>query len=647
VERNPHAGEPFSDDDSVIAAALRDVSVPALLCSLVHMTGDPAWIRGPVKPRLTLAFDVQSGIPADEQEDVRGAALPVIAAYRDGGCQPHELSHELLQEMMAFLGRRPVDGILAGLFFDDLQFEGGDVGAVTWRDSIPGSVRESSPVVVIGCGMGGILAGIRLKQAGLPFTIIEKNSGPGGTWWENRYPGARVDVGSHQYCYSFEPGDHWSEFYCQHEELRDYFAAIVDKYGLGPYCQFETAVTGMAWNEASSRWEVKVASGGGGGGEETIQARFVISAVGSLNIPKLPAIEGMESFAGPSFHSARWPADLDIAGKRFALIGAGASGFQIGPTIAGEVEELTIFQRTAQWIIHNPIYHARVPDGDRWALRHLPFYGRWYRFIMTFPGISAGVEPYRIQPGHHDPSSHSVNPVHAQRADILLAWMKSMIEERPDLEPKVIPDYPALGKRVLQDNGSWLRCLQRPNVELVRTAIDRIVADGVVTSDGTHYPADIICYATGFRHNDFLASFEVLGRGGVSLRDRWGDEPTAYLGITVPDFPNLFCVYGPGTNLAHGAGLFYHSEYQVHYAMDAIRHTLAAGAEACEVIPAAHDRYVQEYQAEIDQLVWSHPSIRHSHYKNPAGRVFTLSPWPIEQYWHMTRQVEPDDYAFS
>ncbi len=645
MTRNPHAGEPFTDDDEVIAAALKDMSVPALMCSLVHMTGDPSWIRGPVQPRVVLAFDVQSGIPAEEQEEVRRAALPVIAAYRDGGCQPKELPPELLQEMMSFLGRRPVEGTLAGLFFDDLQFEGGDVGAVTWRDDIPESVRDSSPVVVIGCGMGGILAGIRLKQAGLPFTIIEKNAGPGGTWWENRYPGARVDVGSHQYCYSFEPGDHWSEFYCQHGELREYFTAILDKYGLAPYCRFDTAVTGMAWNEGSSQWEVNVASAGGA--EETLQARFVISAVGSLNIPRMPAIPGMESFTGPSFHSARWPEDLDIAGKRFALVGAGASGFQIAPTIAGEVGQLTIFQRTAQWIIYNPIYHTAVPDGDRWALRHLPFYGRWYRFIMTFPGISAGVEPYRIQPAYDDPTSRSVNPGHAQRADLLLAWMKSMIEGRPDLEPKVIPDYPAMGKRVLLDNGSYLRSLQLPNVELVRTAIDRIAADGVVTSDGVHYPADIICYATGFRHNDFLASFDVFGRGGVSLRDRWGDEPTAYLGITVPDFPNLFCVYGPGTNLAHGAGLFYHSEFQVHYAMEAIHQTLSAGAATCEVTPAAHDRYVEHYQAEIDQLVWSHPSIRHSHYKNPAGRVFTLSPWPIDQYWQMTRQLEPGDYVLT
>ncbi len=306
-----------------------------------------------------------------------------------------------------------------------------------------------------------------------------------------------------------------------------------------------------------------------------------------------------------------------------------------------------MFQRTAQWMFPNPNYHAPVPDGDRWALRHLPFYGRWYRFIMTFPGIAMGMEPYRISSDHDDPTRHSVNPAHAKRADMILAWMKSMIADRPDLDDKVIPDYPALGKRALQDNGSYLLGLQRPNVDLVRTAIDRIEPDGVVTADGTHYPADIICYATGFLHNDFLASLEITGRSGVSIRDRWGQEPTAYMGITIPDYPNLFCVYGPGTNLAAGASLFYHSEFQVHYAMEAIRRTLSAGAATCEVTPAAHDEYVRRYQSEIDQMVWSHPSIRHSHYKNPAGRVFTLSPWPLDLYWAMTRRIEPDDYVFS
>jgi 4-hydroxyacetophenone monooxygenase len=643
MSRNPHAGEPFEDDDETMVAALEEVSIPTLLCSLVHMTGDPSWIRGDIQPRHAVSMDVQGGIPADEQAEVRRRALPAIAEYRDGGCMPHELPRDLLLEMMAFLGRQPVGGRLAGLFFDDLQFDGGDTNAITWGEEIPDGVKQESPVVVVGCGLAGILAGIRLQQAGLPFTIVDKNDGPGGTWWENRYPGARVDVGSHQYCYSFEPADHWSEFYCQQPELRDYFASIVDKHDLAPNCRFGTAVTGVAWDDEHACWRVEVATAHG---EDVLEARFLISAVGALNVPRFPQIPGAESFRGPSFHSARWPDDLDITGLRFGLVGAGASGFQIGPAVAEQVDHLTIFQRTAQWMIPNPLYHAPVPPGDRWALRHLPFYGRWYRFVMTFAGIAAGTDPYRIDPDHDDPTFRSVNSGHAKRSDGLLAWITSLVGADPELLDKVVPDYPALGKRVLQDDGTWLRTLQRPDVELVRDPIERIDPDGIVTAGGVHHPVDVICFATGFRHNDFLASMDVAGRDGRSLREQWGDEPTAYLGITIPGFPNLFCVYGPGTNLAHGAGLFYHSEFQVHYAMEAIRETLATGARSCEVTDAAHDDYVERYTTEIGQLVWSHPSIRHSHYKNPDGKVFTLSPWALDAYWDWTRTVDREDYVF-
>ena len=307
--------------------------------------------------------------------------------------------------------------------------------------------------------MGGILAGIRLTQAGLPFTIVDQNKGPGGTWWENRYPGARVDVGSHQYCFSFEPAEHWSEYYCQQPELCAYFGTIVEKFELLPHCRFETAVTEMAWHEDEAMWRVGVRDAHGA--ESTLPARFVVSAVGSLNLPRLPDIPGMDTFGGPSFHSARWPEDLDIGGTRFALVGAGASGFQIGPAIADEVEQLTIFQRTAQWILPNRLYHTPVPAGDAWALRYLPFYGRWYRFVMTFAGIAAGMEMYRIDPAHEDPTHQSINALNARRAKGLLASMQSIVGDDPELLARVVPDYPATGKRILQDDGTWLRTLQR------------------------------------------------------------------------------------------------------------------------------------------------------------------------------------------
>src|SRR5262245_22009871 len=427
--RNPHAGEPFTDDDATIATALEDVSVPALLCSLVHMTGDPRWVRGDIQPRVALSLDIQSGIPADELAEVRRRALPVIAGYRDGGCRPHELPRELLREMMSFLGRRPVEGRLAGLFFADLQFEGGDNDAITWGGDIPEETRAASPVVVIGCGLAGILAGIRLKQAGLPFTIVEKNPGPGGTWWENRYPGARVDVGSHHYCYAFEPSHHWTEYFCQSPELRDYFIDVLDKYELRSHCRFGTAVTSLTWDEPSSSWHVGIQNPDGT--NEVLEARFVVSGVGSLNIPRMPDIPGMDSFAGPSFHSARWPDDLDITGKRFALVGAGASGFQIAPTIADDVEQLTIYQRTTQWMLPNPIYHAQVPPGDRWAMQHLPFYARWFRFVMLYPGIAMGTDQYRIDPEFRAAEGVSVNEVNDARRQQLVAWITMHLTDRP------------------------------------------------------------------------------------------------------------------------------------------------------------------------------------------------------------------------
>jgi 4-hydroxyacetophenone monooxygenase len=280
-------------------------------------------------------------------------------------------------------------------------------------------------------------------------------------------------------------------------------------------------------------------------------------------------------------------------------------------------------------------------------MRHLPFYGRWFRFLMFYPAAGLSMERSRIDPDFHDPEGKAINATNAATREVFGAWITSQLEDRPDLIELCLPPYPPSAKRMLQDNGSWLECLKKPNVELVRTAIERVVPEGVVTVDGVLHEADVICYATGFRHNEFLAPITFVGRGGVDLRERWGDEPTAYLGITVPGFPNLFCLYGPGTNLAHGASLIFQSECQVQYVLDAIRETLQGGHRAIEVRREVHDDYAQRYQDEIAQMVWAHPSVEHSHFKNPDGRIFTLSPWPIPTYWAWTQAVDPADYTFA
>ncbi len=638
--RNPHAGLPFGADDATIAALLDEVSIPALMCSLVHMTGDASWMRRPERPRLISPADVQGMMSLEDQAEIRRLALPAIAAYRDGGCEPRMPSPEVIREMMAFLATRPVPESHVLMMLEEMQLDGADARSVAWGDEVPADVRETSPVVVIGCGESGIVAGIRLAEAGLPFTIVEKIDGPGGVWRHNRYPGARVDVPTHSYSYSFELSDTWSEYYVRQPELQAYFEQVVDTYGLTPHCRFDTEVTSARWDDDSARWCIETRASDGSTG--TLMARFVVSAVGALSLPFLPEIPGMDSFAGPSFHSAEWPADVDHRGAHVALVGAGASGFQIAPTIADEVEHLTIFQRTRQWVIPNDLYHEPVPPGDNWAMTHLPFYGRWYRFMLMYAGIMVGTKPFRRDPGYADPGAISAG--NASRREFLIGWLSGLLEGRPDLIEKSIPHYPPSGKRILQDNGSWYACLHKPNVELIQCGIDHIQPDGIVDTEGVLHRADIICFATGFRANDYLAPIEFTGRHGSSIRDQWGDEPTAYLGITVPNFPNLFLMYGPGTNLAHSASLIFHSECQTRYLIDAMHRVLSTGARSIEVKPEVNDEFALRYRAEIDQLIWAHESIEHSHYKNRAGKIYSLSPWPMDTYWAWTSAVDPDDY---
>ena len=315
-------------------------------------------------------------------------------------------------------------------------------------------------------------------------------------------------------------------------------------------------------DERSATWSVR--TGAAGGTEEVLVARAVISAVGQLNRPHVPDIEGAGSFTGPAFHSARWDHDVDLAGMRVAMIGAGASGFQIAPTIAPEVGHLTVFQRTAQWMFPNPNYHATVGPGVRWALRHLPFYGRWYRFLIFWPGCDKGLEAARVDPDYPD-QQRAVSKTNEFTRQMFTDWIVGQVGNDSELIAKVVPDYPATGKRTLQDNGAWLSALTRDNVDLVRAPIDHIEPDAVVTVDGERHPADVLVYATGFQATKMLAPMAIVGRDGVDLREMWGERPAAYLGITVPGFPNFFCMYGPGTNLAHGGSLIFHSECQMRY----------------------------------------------------------------------------------
>ena len=624
--RNPHAGEPFTTSDEEIAAALEDVSIPTLLLSCVHMSGDASLLDGPLRPQGLFLNEVQGYMSEEDKAAARQLALEVIKDYRDRGCpEPEPVSPELLKRMMAFLVCQDVPDEYVPMMLEEMELSGRDDRAV---ERHPTDVD----VVVIGLGMSGLLAAIRLQEAGIPYTVVEKNAGVGGTWWENSYPGARVDVGNHFYCYSFEPSDHWTEFFAQQPELQAYFEGVMAKHDVARHVRFSTEVTGATWT--GEAWQVLLDTG------ETLTAKAVISAVGQLNRPYIPSVPG--AFDGPQFHTSRWDHGVDLAGKRVVMVGAGATGFQVAPTIAPVVEHLTVIQRTAQWMFPNPSYHEQVGPGVRWALKHLPFYGRWYRFLIFWPGCDTGLEAARVDPSypHQETAVSEVNELTRQ---MFTDWIVSQVGDDEDLKRKVVPDYPPTGKRTLQDNGSWLTCLTRDNVELVRAGVDHLEPHAVVDSDGNRHEADVLVWATGFRVNEMLFPMTITGRDGRDLRKEWGSRPAAYLGMTVPGFPNFFLMYGPGTNLASGGSLIFHSECEIRYIVQCLQ--ALDGRTAMEPRQDKHDEWYERCQRELKTLVWSSPHIEHNFYKNADGDVHCLSPWRLVDFWTWTRTPDLDDFV--
>jgi 4-hydroxyacetophenone monooxygenase len=634
-----HAGTaPVTESDEAIESALASANVLCLVASVVHITGDASILRGNIRPRIFGLSGFDGGLSPEDQAELRRAALPAVIAYRDSGsATPPPLPEPVLRELIDWVAGENVSDDYAGMLLEEMDLEGADPR----RISIPSTNGVSA--IIIGAGMSGLLAAVRLKQAGIPFEIIEKNDEVGGTWFENTYPGCRVDIGNHLYCYSFEPNHGFSEYFSRQPELLDYFRDVAQRHGLEEHIRWRTEVERAQWDDDAQVWRVITTDSEGRRGES--QATAVISGVGQLNRPYIPDLPNLQRFAGPVFHSAVWDHSIDLRGKRVALIGAGASGFQIGPAIADHVEHLTVFQRSAQWIMPNPIYHRAVDARSLWAMRHLPGYARWYRFLLLWQATDKPLEVARVDP-NWEGLPLSANRRSQKFREMVVRWMQEQVGDDADLLSDVVPDYPPMGKRMLQDDGSWLRCLARDDVDLVRDRIDDIEEHAVVAG-GRRYEADVLVLATGFRANEFLFPMQIVGRKGESLVEFWGGRPSAYLGITVPGFPNLFLMYGPGTNLAHAGSIIFHAECQMRYIGASLAILAANRGGAIEPTQEAYEDYVQRLQRELSTMVWSHPSVAHSWYKAGDGHVYVLSPWRLVDYWQWTAAPDPNAHKVT
>jgi 4-hydroxyacetophenone monooxygenase len=635
------AEKPITESDEFIARQLEGASIPTLMMSLIHLTGDTNLLRGAIRPKVVMMGGFQGALSEEDQASVRRLALKALCDYRDrGGTLPPQPSAELVHEMMNFMVGEHVGDEYVPLMLEELALDGNDSRAPRWSREVPAERRANFHVLVIGAGMSGLLQALRLKEAGIPFTVVEKNDSVGGTWYENRYPGCRVDIANHFYSYSFEPYP-WSEYFSRRDELLEYFRKFVARHQLAPHIRYRTEVTSARYDERAALWEVQLKSAGV---PETLRVNAIVSAVGQLNRPRIPEIAGREQFRGMQVHSAEWDPALDLAGKRVAVLGSGASAFQLVPEVAKVAGQLYVFQRSAPWMLPNPLYHEAVSSEFRWLVQHVPYYGRWFRFLIFYPGSDGILPALRIDPSWPHPE-RAVNALNDHYRGQLVEYMKVQVNGNLALLEKVTPKFPFMGKRMLQDNGSWLKALQQPNVELIDEGVTRIDERGIVASSG-HYAVDVIIYATGFHATKFLWPIEVIGRSGKHLSEVWGEEPRAYLGITVPDFPNLFCLYGPATNLAHAGSIIFHSECQVRYATACIQALLENDVRAMECRQEVYEDYTRRLIAELETLVWSHPSCD-SWYRNRAGRVVTTSPWRLADYWKWTRAPDLKDYTLT
>lgn len=637
------APQPLTASDDEIRAALLDAELPPLLPALAYLTGDLGLLREHLKVDPLLGALPQCGLTDAQQSEIRDLAFAALVAYRDAGSTPAAppSEHDLARIMEHCVGGGSMHEYVP-LLDEELAFRGEDRRAPGWTAAAVAPGRAIS-AIIIGAGMSGLLAAHRLGQAGIPFTILEKNDDVGGTWLENTYPGCRVDNPNHNYSYSFAQRHDWPFHFSTADVLHGYFRACADEFGIRPHIRFGTEVLGAQWSEADARWRVQIRAADGT--ESEVAAEVLISAVGQLNRPLLPDIEGIGTFAGPAFHSARWDHSVDLAGKRVAVIGTGASAAQFVPEIAPVARELHVFQRTPPWFAPTPEYRRPVGAGLRWCFANIPSYAEWNRFWIFWRMGDGALEGVRVDP-EWSGGPGSVSAANDLVRMLLVAHLENEYSGRPDLLAAAIPDYPPAAKRLIRDDGAWPRALRRDNVQLRTESIAAVTPTGLRTADGADHDYDVIIYGTGFAASHFLAPMRVTGRDGIDLHEHWAGEPRAYLGVTVPDFPNFFCLYGPNTNIVINGSIIYFSECGVRYILGCLRLLLEGGHRTLDVRGDVHDAFNAEIDAANDLMAWGAASVN-SWYKNASGRVTQNWPLTLLEYWQRTLAPDPADYALD
>jgi len=626
-----------------IEAAVLQGDLPSLLASLAMITGDESLIAEdlrPPTPPMGATVQPQGGMSEAAQAKARKLAAAAIIAYRDKGSPvPDNPDQGLLNRIMGFI-TKDAGPEYAPLLRNELGLPH-DMGAPTWsKDNI--APNRPFSVAVIGAGFSGVAAAHRLSQAGVEFTVFERNEDVGGVWWANRYPGCRLDTPNFAYSLSFAQKQDWPQQFSSQVEIQKYISDVSHLARIRSHIRFNTAVEALCWDETTQTWMVTTRNSKGDVAETRFNA--VITAVGQLSQPFIPTIAGLDKFGGRYFHSAEWPCDVDVAGKRVALIGTGASAYQIAPSIVDHVAALSIFQRNPPWMLPTPSYHDDIRPGMAWLLRHIPYYGRWFRFWQFWLAAEGRLPAMQVEKDW----SH---PVSVGRANETLRLecvehLKVQLADRPDLLEKMTPNYAPGSKRMLRDNGVWARTLRQRHVELVTEHISEIDGNAISTKDGQRREVDIIVFATGFLASDYLHPMKVTGRNNKDLHQWWAGDCRAHLGIVIPEFPNLFMSGGPNTGAVVNGSAIFSAEAAVKYAISAIGELLKGGYSAMDCRKEPFDKFNQRVDAENLTKAWGVATVS-SWYRNSSGRASQAWPFTLLEYWRITEKAQLDEFELT
>lgn len=620
--------------------AVAVANVPTLLMVVFQFTGDERWLAERYQPTRGkgLGDHDDGGLPPEIQDEIKQAATAAILELRAGRPMAIvEPSHELTVRMMSVCMGEHVDATYGPMLSSEIARRIDP--NLPQLQMPPADLPPGHRVLVIGTGVAGIAAAHQLEDMGADYTILEKQPEAGGNWYQNTYPGAGVDTPSHLYSFSFAKND-WKRHFELRDDLQRYFDRVLTDLTGSRRVRFDTEVLSATFDEADSRWRVHVRTGDGS--EEVLVADVVISAVGVLNRRRLPDLPGMDTFTGTQFHSSEWPTDLDLGGKRVAVVGTGASAMQISPAISDQVAALTVFQRSPQWVAPFDKFKQPISSELRLLLEACPLYFAWYWIRLFWQFGDKVIEALRVDPEWAHPE-RSVNARNDGHREYFTHYIAQQLSGRPDLLDKALPDYPPFGKRILLDNG-WYAMLKQPNVSLVAEHVTACTPTGVVDATGVEHDVDVIVWATGFEAARFVSSLDVRGLGGQRLRDVWDDDdPKAFLGMSVPEFPNFFMLGGP--NSFPGSGSFmYFMEVQMRYIRTLITKMVEQGIPALDATERANREYNELVDDTHAHTVWTHPGMQ-TYYRNSRGRVVFVMPFLNVEYWNMTKEVNLDDYT--